>query len=899
MIERLYRLLLALLPREFRERFGAEMIDTARALDAERPRSPRRTARLVSDAILTPIALRADLRDDARRTARPRQVPMSAFLRDVRFAARGLRKEPGFTAFVAVTLALGIGANAAMFGIADRLMLRGPFHVRDADRVVRVYFTEQPPGMNVFTTSGFGHVTYGILRGSTTTFEQVATYAINDMVAGQGTDARQVRAGSVSASFFDLLGVRPALGRFFTEPENAPNAPARVAVLGHGAWRRWFAGSPDAMGRTVTLGEESFEVIGVTPPGFTGAELGPVDVWIPGNLMSVRSAPDWATTWNAQWLKIIARLKPGVTFEQAALDATAAHRRGYTGGDAWTAAGRLTVASLRANDAGNEAADVRVLRWLTWVAALVLLIACANIANLLLARGKRRQRELAIRAALGASRVRIVRLLLIEAILLAFVGAALGTAVTYVVGGLARRALFSAVEWTSSSVSPRVLVASAALALLTGVLVGLLPALRSARPGATDALRRGPREGGGRRSRVRATLTIVQAALSVLLLVGAGLFVRSLWKVRTLDLGIDPQVMVIEVFRPNLTRFAAGRPRDAERARRRSFYLDTLERVRALPGVESAGVAVGLPFGNRFTVQLRVPAPDVIPRPKSGGPGLSAVSNGYFETVGTRILRGRAFTPSDRAGTEPVAIVSELMAKTVWPGADPLGKCLLIGPDTPPCARVIGVAANTYRSRLREDPVMHYYIPAGQEVGLGFGGAALIVRGADRSPQIIADIRRLLVGTDSTISYVNAETIQERIEPQVRPWLLGATVFLLSGLLALVVAAIGIYSVMSYLVADRRREIGVRMALGATNRDIGRLVLRGSLLMAAAGIVIGEAVAGSLGRLAEPLLFDTSPRDPLVFAGVGGLLLAVAIAATVVPARRARGVNPVEALRAE
>ncbi|HYN06696.1 MAG TPA: ABC transporter permease [Vicinamibacterales bacterium] len=932
MIERLYRLLLALLPRDFRERFGAEMLDTARALDADRPRSPRRTARVISDAILTPIALRAELRADARLAGQTRKVPMESFLRDVRFALRGLRREPAFTAFVAITLALGIGANAAMFGIADRLLLRGPAHVREADRVVRVYFTEQPPGMRVFTTSGFGHVTYDLLRQGATAFEQVATYAINDVVAGQGADARQVRAGYTTAGFFPLLGVQPALGRFFTEHEDTANAAARVAVLSHSAWMSWFGGSQDAIGRTVTLGDESYEVIGGAPPGFTGAELGRVDVWVPGNVKSARITSNWATTWNAQWLKIVARLKPGVTFEQAGLDATGAHRRAYTGGDAWTAEGRLSVASLGANDAGNDATEVRVLRWLTWVAALVLLIACANIANLLLARGKRRHREVAIRAALGASRLRIVRLLLIESILLAFAGAAAGVVVTYAIGGLARQALFTSIEWTSSPVNARVLMASAAFALATGLLVGLLPALRSTRTAGTDALRTGPREGGGRRSALRTALTIVQAALSVLLLIGAGLFVRSLWNVRALDLGIDPdRVMVIGAARSSLARIPDGPEREAERARRRTFYLDTLDRVRALPGVEAAAVAVGLPFGDRFSVELRVPAPDAVPRLKGGGPGVSAVSAGYFETVGTRLLRGRAFTAEDRAGTEPVAIVSDLMAKTVWPGAEALGKCLLVGSGTPPCARVVGVAANTYRSRLREDPVMHYYIPAGQEVG--FGGSALIVRGADRSPNLgpfsrssvrqlvgiwpyvsrsspvfpdedvrtalVADVRRLLTGLDTTISYISAETIQARIEPQVRPWTLGATVFLLSGLLALIVAGIGIYSVMSYLIADRRREIGVRMALGATAADIVRLVLRGSLLMAVVGIAIGEVVAALLGRFAEPLLFETSPRDPAVFAGVAGLLLAVAMAATFIPARRARSVNPVEALRTE
>ncbi|HEY7475317.1 MAG TPA: FtsX-like permease family protein, partial [Vicinamibacterales bacterium] len=447
-------------------------------------------------------------------------------------------------------------------------------------------------------------------------------------------------------------------------------------------------------------------------------------------------------------------------------------------------------------------------------------------------------------------------------------------------------------------VNARVLLASAAFAIATGLLVGLLPALRSTSASGADALRTGPREGGGRRSRLRTTLTIVQAALSVLLLVGAGLFVRSLWNVRTLNLGIDPdRVMVIETVRPSLAGFPDGRARDAERARRRTFYLDTLDRVRALPGVEAAAVAVGLPFGNRFSVALRVPAPDTVPQLKSGGPRVSAISDGYFETIGTRLLRGRAFTADDGAGTEPVAIVSDLMARAVWPGSDAIGKCLLIGSGTPPCARVVGVAANTYQSRLREDPMMHYYIPAGQEVG--FGGSALIVRGADRSPGLVADVRRLLIGVDPTISYISAETIQARIEPQVRPWTLGATVFLLSGLLALVVAGIGIYSVMSYLIADRRREIGVRMALGATAQDIVRLVLRGSLLMAVVGIATGELVALLLGRLAEPLLFDTSPRDPAVFAGVAAVLLLVAMAATFLPARRARAVNPVEALRME
>jgi len=897
MIERLYRVLLRFLPRDFRERFGQELLDTARAVDRHRPRGARRALRAVVDAAVTPFTLRADLRDASGiATTRRRTIPMESLMRDLRFAARGLNREPGFTAFVCLTLALGIGANAAMFGIADRLLLRGPAHVHDADRVVRLYSTAQPAGMRAFTTDGFGHVTYDLLRTGAQSFDAVATYAINAGVMGQGAGARPIQVGYASAGLFPLLGVQPARGRFFSDMENTPAGALRVAVIGDGAWREWFGSSEQALGTTFTMNDETFTVIGIAPRGFTGPELGRVDVWVPGNILAARITTGWATAWNAQWLKIVGRLKPGVSFEQAGEDATTVHRLGYTGGEVADATARLSVASLRANESGSESTEIRVLRWLTGVAALVLLIACANVANLLLARGMRRGREVAIRAALGASRLRVARLLLLESVLFAAGGAALGLLVAYGVGGMARRALFSSIEWTSSPVDLRVLLMSVAFAMATGLLIGAVPALRATRADLTAALKTGAREGGGRRSRLRAALTIAQAAVSVLLLIGAGLFVKSLWTIRSLDLGIDPdQVLVVEVTRESLARIPAGQARDAERLRRRQFLVDALDRVRALPGVDQASVAIGMPFGNRFSVKLRVPGLDAVPRLRTGGPSISAVSAGYFDTVGTAVRRGRAFTTDDRAGTEPVAIVSELMAQTIWPGEDPLGKCVLIGDGAPPCARVIGVAEDTRRSRLKEEPSMHYYIPAGQEAG--FGGAVLLVRTGDMDGPLLGEIRALLTALDGTITYVAAETVQARIDPQMRPWKLGASIFAMSGLLALVVAAIGIYSVISYLIADRRHEISVRLALGAKTGDILRLVLRGGLVMAAAGVFIGEAVAASLGRFVEPLLFETSPRDPLVFAGIGGLLLVVAAAATLAPAGRARRVQAIEALK--
>ena len=899
MIERLHRLLLGLLPREFRERFGPEMIATARAIDAERPRRIGRLLRAVSDAIATGWTVRREVRAEATRRlpgrGGGRLEPIGA---DVRFVWRSLRREPGFTAFCITALALGLGANLAMFGIADRLFLRGPDHVRDAPRVIRLYATTQPRGMRAFTTSGFGYVTYDLLRQGTPSFADIATYAINDGVLGAGAEARPIRIGYATAGLFPLLGVQAARGRFFTEVDDRPDGPAAVAVVSEAAARTWFGGTADAVGRSIAIGDAPFTVIGVTPGGFTGPQYGRVDVWVPGSLLGARITAGWQTSWNAQWLQIVARLRPGATFEAAGRDATAAHRAGYSGGDPAEAEARFTVAPLRAGDSGTETADVRVLQWLSGVAALVLVVACANVVNLLLARGMRRRREIAIRAALGGGRARLMRLLLLEALVLSGAGAALGLVVAALAGSTARRALFTTVEWTNSPVNARVLVVSALLAVVTAVLVGVIPALRASRADLGDALKTGVRDGGGRRSRLRTALTVAQAALSVVLLVGAGLFARSMHRAYTLDMGFDPdRVTVVEVSRSSLTRIPAGPARDAERARRRAFYFEVLDRVRALPGVEQASVAIGTPFGNRFSVKLRVPNRPELPRLPGGGPGLSAVTSSYFETMGTSIREGRGFTSQEGAGTEPIAIVSQLMADTIWPQGDAIGQCLLIGEGTPPCARIVGVAENTYRSRLREDPVMHYYIPAGQEVG--FGGAALLVRHAPGREAPIADIRQSLSALDPTVSLVTTETVRARIEPQMRSWKLGATVFAIAGLLALAVACIGMYSVMSYIIADRRHEFGVRIALGARSADIVGLVLRGGVAMALTGLVIGEAIAAGLGRIAAPLLFGTSPRDPGVFAAVGVVLIAAALVATVGPAARARQVDPIEALRAE
>jgi predicted permease len=434
------------------------------------------------------------------------------------------------------------------------------------------------------------------------------------------------------------------------------------------------------------------------------------------------------------------------------------------------------------------------------------------------------------------------------------------------------------------------------MALLIGVTVGLVPALKATRADVATGLKAGVREGGGQRSRLRTTLTVAQAALSVVLLVGAGLFVRSLWNVRALDLGLQPdRVLAVAIRWPGMGRITDPDARQRESRRRSDFYWRALEQVRALPGAEHAALTIGMPFWSSYGLKLRVPGRDSLPRLAGGGPNISAVTAEYFATMGTRLLRGRVFTPQDRAGSERVAIVSEVMARTLWPEGDPIGECLLI--EDLPCARVVGVVADARRFRLREDPHMHYYVPLGQETRMG--GTTLLVRPVGDPEAFVNPLRRALLAMDPELGYVDTQPVQRLLDPQVRPWKLGAAVFGLAGLLALLVAAVGLYSVLSYLVEQRTQELGVRIALGARVGHVVGLVLRDGLGMSLLGIAVGSGLALLGGRFLQPLLFEASPRDPAIFTAVALSLGLIAVIASALPAWRANQVDPMRALRVE
>ena len=898
MIERLLGLLLRLYPREFGERFGPEMLATARALDARRP-GLLAVLRAVFDAFKTAAALHLESTPSPP-TTHQESSRMESFIQDVRFAARSLRRDPLFTCFAVGTLAIGIGANAAMFGIVDRLMLRGPDHVREANRMARIYYTVELPGQRRFTGSTAGQAMLTLLSDRAKTLTGFAAYANNEATLGRGVGARRIVTQYASGSYFNLLGATPAHGRFFGPADDDPDGAAHVVVISDRVWRRDFGGAPDVMGQSLIVNDVPETIIGIAPRGFTGAELEPVDVWMPMNLKSPYTASNWRTTWNSQWLNVVGRLGDGVSRERAGAELTQVFRAGYTGDEEAMKTATLAAAPLSADDNGSEAAESRVARWLMGVSLVILLVVCANVVNLLLARSVRRSREIAIRLALGAGAGRLRRLLLLESMLLGAGGVALGVMIAYLLGGVARQTLLTNVEWSGSVVDARVLAFSIAIAMVAAITVGLVPAAKAAATSLITPLKTGSGDGGGRGSRLRMTLSVAQAALSVVLLIGAGLFVRSLWNAQHVRLGIDPdQVLVTEISRASLGSMPEGPAKDAERARRRDFAAVAAERIARLPGVSHAAVAVGMPFGNRFSDRVRVPGRDSLPRLRTGGPGMSAVSQDYFATIGTRILRGRGFTSADREGSARVVIVNQTMADVVWPDEDAIGKCIFVGRNDLPCAQVVGVAENTHRARLREERSMHFYMPLGQEIALGFGGSVLLVRGGGEPGRVVPAIRTELARMDASITYAEVNLLQRRLDPQMRPWKLGSSVLIGAGIVALLVAVAGMYSVTSYLVTLRRREIGVRVALGASKGQVVSLVLRNGLMTAIAGIAIGSVAALTLSGFVAPLLFNESPRDPVVFGGVGVVLMVSAMAACLVPAAKANHIDPIEVLRSD
>jgi predicted permease len=820
-----------------------------------------------------------------------RRNDAESVLQDVRYALRGLAREPGFAAAVILTFGLALGANATMFGITDRLLLRAPAHVEEPETVVRIGFQRLNPSSGLVITSPVGpYHDFVDLRESVRAFAEVGVVGgTSNASLGVGADAELVPAAPASASFFRVLGVRPALGRFFSEDEDVPPEGSAVAVVSYGMWQERYGGGRDVLGRMLELNGTAYTIVGVAPKGFNGISLQATAVWLPVTRFNPWTGDDWHVRGprEVSWLQMVARLAEGATPDAAAAEATALLAAIYperyeADPDRGVVLGHIVAARSDGFSSASLQLAARVSVWLMAVAGVVLLIACANVASLLLGRALRRRQELAVRLALGVRRGRLARQLFTEALLLAGLGAVVGLFMAHWGGQVIRGVLLPGFEWQDSPVSPRLLLFTFGALVVAATAAATAPLLLAASTGSASVLRSGGGHATGRGSRVRSGLVIAQGALCVVLLVGAGLFVQSLRNANAIDLGLDARQLVY-------VTLPGADP---------AFYEVAAERARALPHVEGAVLATAtLPFWINMSLGgLRAEGVDSVRTPPSGGPYQSLVGPGYFGVTGTSIIRGRGITEADTEGASLVVVLSQGMSQLIWPGGDALGRCLYAGPSSG-CITVAGIAADTRTAAIDGDPVVTYYRPLAQTDGMP--DRTLVVRMAGGVSEGLPMLREEMQALDQEMPAVEIRPLAELIDPQLRPWRLGATLFTAFGAIALALATLGLYAVIAYDVTQRRKEIGVRLALGARAPHIVRVVLGGAGRLSVIGVALGLGAAALLAPPLEPMLLGITPRSWTVYAGVAMTLLLVGLAAAMLPAMRALQVEITEALRAE
>ena len=825
-------------------------------------------------------------------------MTIESLRRDVAYAIRGLRNKPGFTIAVVATLALGIGANASMFGIVDRLLFRPPPLLREPETAHRVYWWQTNRDRE--WSGGVGrYVRFRDLSRDTKSFEYTAGWTQRDLAVGVGDQAREMPTGIVSATFFRFFDAPPTLGRYFTPAEDSIPQGSDVAVISHAFWQTQFGGRPDAVGSTLHVGPIIYTIVGVAPRDFVGLwPEKPPAIYIPivrygASQNCTGGGVAWYDTYSCGWMSMIARRKATVPIEAANADLARAATISYEKNRAEQprtspielAKPRATVGSILAQRGPNATATSKVATWVGGVSVIVLLIACANVANLLLARALRRKREIALRLALGVSRARLVSQLLTESVVLAVLGGVVGVIVAHWGGAVLRATLLEQSQAPAGLRDPRTVLFAFAAALAVGLLTGLAPVLQARKADLTSDLKAGVREGHAR-SHTRTLLLVLQAALSVVLLVGAGLFVRSLNKVQGLRLGydVDP-VLIVGLNMRGETLDSARNVELKERLMRIAL---------ALPGVANASRQTAIPFWSNSSTNLYVEGIDTVGR--LGQFSYSAVSPAHFATTGTRLIRGRGIEETDVAGSPRVMVVSQAMARALWPGREAMGQCVRVGADTMPCTTVVGIAENIKDQQLSGDSAFFWYAPI-KQYRPAVGG--LFVRAKGDAAELKEELRRALQREMPGASYVTVTPFKDIISPSMRSWRLGATMFVAFGVLALVLAAVGLYSVITYSVQQRTHEMGVRIALGAQSRDVAGLVVGGGLRVAGLGIAIGIALALYATRWVKPLLYDVSPTEPGIYVVVAATLLGVAALASWVPARRATKVDPNVALRSD
>jgi predicted permease len=804
-------------------------------------------------------------------------------LQDIRYAFRSLLSDRGVTAVVIVCLALGIGINATLFSVVDGVLIQ-PLPFTDPDRLLILNETFESGGIR---EAGVSYQDLRDWKAQTTSLSSIAGYTGRSLALSDGAEPERLAGGVVSWDLFPTLGVQPALGRNFGPEDDKPGAEP-VIILGDAIWQRRYQGDRSIIGRSVMVNARPHTVIGVMPAPF--AFPGNEKAWIPLGPIADRDARD-----NRNLL-VIGRLKPGVDLSVARAEATAI-------------AARLAVEHPLTNEGWGALLrplseefipeDVTLILWtMMGAVTLVLLIACANVANLMLARASVRQREFSLRAALGAGRARIVRQLLTECVLLGVVAAPLGLVVAYVGvfllnGAIPPDDIPYTVHW---EINARVVAYTAAISALTGIVFGLAPAVQAGRLNMLDALRDGSRGAGtsGRKTRLRSGLVIAEVALALVLLVGASLFVRSFLNLQGASPGFDTAPLLTMRF------YMAGEPYADNDVKARRVQ-DIIQRIEGLAGVEAAFASNYIPLdagggGGSAIVEGRTVARGEEPRI-----GFTAVTPHLYKTMGVPILKGRDFTDAEGMSRSPVAIINDTMGKKLWPSEDPIGRRFRLGgvePATTDWFTVIGVAPDLQQDDLADDdppfPVAFVPYPYGATPNTG-----ITVRATANPSSLTGAIRGEIGASDPALAIFNVRTMEELRRLGFWQFRLFGWMFGIFGAVALFLAAIGVYGVLSFAVSQRTQEIGVRVALGAQRRDVLRMVVGQGLTLAACGVLLGLVGAFGVTRIIGTLLYNVTPTDPASFIGVAVFLSAIALAASYLPARRATAVDPIVALRNE
>ena len=811
---------------------------------------------------------------------------MDSLIKDIRYGVRGLLKHPGFTALVVITLALGIGASTAIFSVVDSVLLRRlPYST--ASRLVAIQELSQA-GKRVQVTSA----NFIDWRAQNTVFEHLAAIRQTTSNLALSDHAERIELAQTNANFFDVFGIRAQHGRLFIPQDEQPGHEP-VVVLSNALWQRRFSADPSLVGKPITLDGKNYTVVGIAPAGFQYPDK--TDVWVP----PLKLVPElWANqdvtqTRGMGYLAAVATLKPGVSLQQAAVEMetiTARLRQQYPD----TNNRRFNrVVSLHEHLIG----DTNKLLWLLLGAVtFVLLIGCANVANLLLASGASRQKEMAIRTALGASRARVVRQLFTESTLLALIGGTVGLLIAYWgLAGITKLLPGDFPRLNEIHMNVRVLGFTFAASVLTGILFGLVPALQISRPDVQEAIRETGRgvSGNRRQSHFRQALIVVEVALSVVLLVGAGLLFRSFLRLQSVNTGFVAEHVWTARLTPSGTSYANQADYDR-------FYNQVLEKVSAVPGVQDAGVINTLPLDKGPTAGFRVDGRPVTTPDKWPSANYRAVSPNYFRAMGIPVLQGRAYTERDNTNSPLVMIVNQKLADEEFSGENPIGKRITFGNTDsnrqPVWFEIVGVVANIRSLELREEPTAEVYFAALQDY---WPAMSLVVRSSVDSPNLTASVRQIVNEVDKSVPVSNVQMMDHVVsasitQPRFNLFLLG-----LFSTVAMLLSAAGIYGVTAYSVTQRTHELGIRIALGARANDVLALVAKSGLSMAFAGIAIGLLASLALTRLLNAILFEVTPTDVPTFTIVSVGLIAIAAIACYVPARRATKVNPLVALRHE